>query len=158
LRFLVHPLESEFPEGSRHFYAYFDGKAIGFIFFDPIFKNGEIISYIPNVSRASNNFRQGIYYVIMNHAMELFKTEGLSYIELGLAPLMVGDEIEPQESKYVKFIAKLIYKNGNRLYNFKGLEFSKSRFQGRVEKSYYCNRNKLPIFSIFALFRMSGII
>jgi phosphatidylglycerol lysyltransferase len=44
------------------------------------------------------------------------------------------------------------------LYNFKGLEFAKSRFQGRVEKTYCCHRNAMPAFAMTAMFRLTRII
>jgi lysylphosphatidylglycerol synthetase-like protein (DUF2156 family) len=44
------------------------------------------------------------------------------------------------------------------LYNFKGLEFAKSRFQGRVEKTYCCHRHALPALAMTAMFRLTRII
>ena len=62
IRFLIRPMEMDYRENERHFYAYQDGKAAGFIYFDPIYRNNEIISYVPNISRANADFRQGIFY------------------------------------------------------------------------------------------------
>ena len=70
IRFLIRPMEMEYRENERRFYAYQDGKAVGFVYFDPIYQNNEIISYVPNISRANANFRQGIFYTLMAHAME----------------------------------------------------------------------------------------
>jgi lysylphosphatidylglycerol synthetase-like protein (DUF2156 family) len=44
------------------------------------------------------------------------------------------------------------------LYNFKGLEFAKSRFQGRVARTYCCHRRALPALAMTAMFRLTRII
>src|SRR5690606_24599847 len=49
IRFLIRPMEMDYRENERHFYAYQDGKAVGFIYFDPVYRNNEIVSYVPNI-------------------------------------------------------------------------------------------------------------
>jgi lysylphosphatidylglycerol synthetase-like protein (DUF2156 family) len=44
------------------------------------------------------------------------------------------------------------------LYNFRGLEFAKSRFQGRIEKTYCCHRSAMPALAMTAMFRLTRII
>jgi phosphatidylglycerol lysyltransferase len=95
---------------------------------------------------------------MMVHAMEVFKAEGVEYVDLGLIPLMLSDEIEPQESRPLRFFQRRIYAWGNSLYNFKGLQFAKSRFQGQVVKTYCCHRSLLPSISMLAMFRMTRLI
>ena len=51
-----------------------------------------------------------------------------------------------------------IGKWGNFLYNFKGLGFAKSRFQGRIEKTYCCHRSWFPGIAMFAMFRLTRLI
>ena len=157
IRFLIRPMNTQYKENSRHFYAYMDGKAVGFIFFDPIYDRNRIVSYVPNISRSCPSFKQGLWYVIMSHAMDIFRQEGVPYLDLGLVPLMLADEIEPQESKILRRIMALIHEKGNSLFNFKGLEFAKSRFHGRVDKNYCCHIRPLPLFSLLALIRMTGV-
>ena len=94
----------------------------------------------------------------MVHAMEVFKAEGVEYMDLGLTPLMLSDEVEAQESRPLRLIQNRIYAWGNSLYNFQGLEFAKSRFQGQVVKSYFCHRNRLPGLAILAMFRLTRLI
>lgn len=158
LRFLLHPIDNEYTEGSRRFYAYQDNKAIGFVFFNPLYENGKIIGYCPNVSRSDKDFKQGVWYAIMNYAIELFKKEGKEFINLGIAPFVVSEKVEPHELKILRFLADLLYKRGNNLYNFRGLTFSKKRFEGTEKKVYYCSGSKCPLFSIFVVFRISGIL
>jgi len=94
----------------------------------------------------------------MVHAMDVFKAEGIEYVDLGLTPLKLADELEHQESKLLRLVQKQIYTWGNSLYNFKGLEFAKSRFQGHVMKTYCCHRRRLPGLSILAMFRLTRLI
>ena len=158
IRFLIRPMLVDYREGTRYFYAYLNGKAVGFVFFDPIYRNGKLVSYVPNISRSSANFKQGLWYALMAHAMDVFKAEGVEYIDLGLVPLMMAQTIEPQESRLLRRVMSVIRERMDFLYNFKGLEFAKSRFQGKVEKTYCCHRNAMPGFAMIALFRLTRII
>jgi len=158
IRFLVRPMLMDFTQGTRHFYARRHGKAVGFIFFDPTYRDGKVAAYVPNISRSCASFKQGLWYAIMVHAMEVFRAEGIEYMDMGLTPLMLADELEAQESKPLRLIQKQIYAWGNSLYNFKGLEFAKSRFQGQVVKTYFCHRRRLPGLGILAMFRLTRLI
>ena len=158
IRFLIRPMEMAYRENERHFYAYQDGKAVGFIYFDPIYRNNEIISYVPNISRANADFRQGIFYTLMAHAMDVFKAEGVPYVDLGLIPLSLANELEPQESRSLKRLLHLVYEKGNFLYNFKGLEFTKSRFRGEGFKTYCCHRRAIPALEFLAMFKLTRLL
>jgi lysylphosphatidylglycerol synthetase-like protein (DUF2156 family) len=66
--------------------------------------------------------------------------------------------IEPQESTLLRATMGVIRERMDFLYNFKGLEFAKSRFQGRIEKTYCCHRNAMPALAMTAMFRLTRII
>ena len=158
IRFLIRPMEMDYRENERHFYAYENGKAVGFIYFDPIYRNNEIISYVPNISRANADFRQGIFYTLMAHAMAVFKAEGVPYLDLGLIPLSLAPQTEAQESRLLKRLLHLVYEKGNFLYNFKGLEFTKSRFRGETVKTYCCHRRAIPALEFLAMFKLTRLL
>ncbi|AOY88501.1 hypothetical protein BKP64_10180 [Marinobacter salinus] len=158
IRFLIRPMEMEYRENERHFYAYQDGKAVGFIYFDPIYRNNEIISYVPNISRANADFRQGIFYTLMAHAMDVFKAEGVPYLDLGLIPLSLDPATEHQESGLLKRLLHGLYEKGNFLYNFKGLEFTKSRFRGENFKTYCCHKRAIPALEFLAMFKLTRLL
>lgn len=158
IRFLIRPMEMEYRENERHFYAYQDGKAVGFIYFDPIYRNNEIISYVPNISRANADFRQGIFYTLMAHAIDAFKTEGVPYLDLGLIPLSLDPTTEHQESRLLKRLLHGLYEKGNFLYNFKGLEFTKSRFRGDNFKTYCCHKRSIPALEFLAMFKLTRLL
>ncbi|TBW57885.1 DUF2156 domain-containing protein [Marinobacter halodurans] len=158
IRFLIRPMEMDYRENERHFYAYENGKAVGFIYFDPIYRNNRIISYVPNISRANAAFRQGLFYTLMAHAMEVFQSEGVPYLDLGLIPLSLDKTAEPQEAKLLKKILHGLYARGNFLYNFKGLEFTKSRFRGESFKTYCCHQRVLPTLEFLAMLKLTRVV
>ena len=87
IKFLVrtHPY---FEKDARTFCAYSaEGNLLAYIIFSPIFENGKCAGYVPDISRSSPVFKQGIYYAIMVEAIKQFKIEGLQYLNLGLSPL-----------------------------------------------------------------------
>lgn len=158
IRFLIRPMIVDYREGTRYFYAYRGGEAVGFVFFDPIYRDARLAGYVPNISRSSANFRQGLWYALMAHALARFQEEGVPCVSLGLTPLMLASDVEPQESRPLRATLAVIRERMDFLYNFKGLEFAKSRFEGQVEKTYCCHRRALPALAMTAMFRLTRII
>lgn len=155
--FLIRPMDMDYQEGTRKFYAYLDGELIGFIFFDPIYMDNRIIAYVPNISRFSNKFKPGIFYPLMIHAMDIFKQEGVKYLHLGLCPLVTDDNDMPGESVILKRINRLLYNHGNWIFSFKGLYFTKSRFGGTESRIFGGTREKLPVRSFLALLKLCNV-
>jgi len=156
IRFLIRPMIMDYQEGTRKFFAYQEDKLIGFIFFDPVYSNGKIISYVPNISRFDRSFRQGIFYTIMIHAMDIFKKEGIEQIHLGLSAFSVSDTCSHYEVSIPKKLVRLLYQHGNKIYSFKGIHFTKSRFRGTEHKTFCSHKGKLPFREILTLFKLSN--
>ncbi len=157
ISFLIRPMEMEYQKETRKFFAYQGEDLIGFVFFDPIYRNGKITGYVPNISRFSHKFRQGIFYPMMIHAMEKFKEEGLEELNLGLSILVLDEGNRLFESGFLKNIERLIYRYGNFIYNFKGIEFTKSRFCGHTNRFYSAHRNYLPAVSLISMFKLANV-
>ena len=159
--FLIRPmdmtLDMEYLQETRKFFAHIDDELIGFIFFDPVYQSGDIISYVPNISRFSHAFRQGIFYAIMVHAMEKFKKEGLKELNLGLSMLVLDNADREFESRTLKNIQRLVYRYGNWIYNFKGIEFTKSRFGGTENKFYCAHTRYLPVVKLLSVLKLSNV-
>ncbi len=158
IRFLIRPMNMEHQEETRRFFAYLDGQLVGFIFFDPLFADGRVVGYVPNISRFAETFRQGIFYAIMVHAMETFKNEGLRELHLGLSPFVVVDKKRPYETGLIKKLLRLFFEHGNRVYSFRGIYFTKSRFGGKDCETFCCHKGKFPFREIITLFRISNLI
>ena len=155
--FLIRPMEMDYEEGTRKFFAYLHGELIGFIFFDPIYSDDQITGYVPNISRFSSKFKSGIFYPLMIHAIETFKQEGIPNLNLGLCPLVVDDKDLFCESGIQKKLNRLLYNYGNWIFSFKGLYFTKSRFDGAEKKVFGAHREKLPTIPFLTMFRLSNL-
>ena len=94
----------------------------------------------------------------MNHAMEVFKLEGVEHINLGLCPLVIEDDDMPCESGIQKKINRLLYNYGNWIFSFKGLYFTKSRFGGTETKVFGAHREKLPTIPFLVMFKLSNFM
>ena len=77
---------------------------------------------------------------------------------MGLIPLSLDATTEYQESRLLKRLLHLVYDKGTFLYNFKGLEFTKSRFRGEGFKTYCCHRRAIPALEFLAMFRLTRLI
>ncbi|MGB9499302.1 MAG: DUF2156 domain-containing protein [Dissulfuribacterales bacterium] len=156
IRFLIRPMHMDYEKGTRKFFACQGNKLIGLIFFDPVYSHGKIISYVPNISRFSQSFRQGIFYTIMIQAMGIFKKEGIKQIHLGLSAFAVSDTNTYYEAGIPKKLVRFLYQHGNSIYSFKGMHFTKSRFRGTEYKTFCSHKGKLPFREIIALFKISN--
>ena len=156
--FLIRPMEMDYKEGTRKFFAYQNDEMIGFIFFDPVYENGHVVGYVPNISRASAKFPQGIFYSLMVEAMAKFKEEGIPSIYLGLSPLALDYPPRDCESKVLRWMLEFTAKHLNFLYNFKGIDFTKSRFRGEEEATYVLTKHAMPAKEFVSIFRMCNVI
>ena len=156
--FLIRPMEMDYKEGTRRFFAYQNEKMIGFIFFDPVYESGRVVGYVPNISRASKQFPQGIFYMLMVQAMEKFKEEGVPYIFLGLSPLALDYPAKGKESKALRWMLEFTAKHLNFLYNFKGIDFTKSRFRGQEEPTFVVHQSIMPAKSFVCMFKICNVI
>jgi lysylphosphatidylglycerol synthetase-like protein (DUF2156 family) len=82
----------------------------------------------------------------------------VKYLHLGLCPVVVDDQDMPCESGIVKKIIRLLYEYGNWIFSFKGLYFTKSRFDGTDIKTFCAHKERLPVRSFLTLFRLANII
>lgn len=155
--FLIRPMVMDHEEETRKFFAYQGDELVGFAFFDPIYQDGRIVSYVPNISRFSQRFRQGIFYSLMAHAIETFKAEGISYLNLGLSILVLDEDDKPSESKVLKNIERLLFRYGNFIYNFKGIAFTKSRFCGHVNRFFCAHRWPLPAIKLIIMIKLANV-
>ena len=156
IRYLIRPTDMEYAEGSRYFYAWKDDQPIGFAYFDPKYRDGKVVGYLPNISRACESFRQGLFYAIMVHAIDTFRSEGLDHVDLGLSPLAIDPDPKPYESNVTRKVFDLTYHYCFH-YNCKGVHFTKQRFGGKWSRTYLCHRNTLPVVDMWRLLRLTRV-
>src|SRR5262249_33881613 len=147
LKLLTRPAVFEDEVDVRKFYAMKDGKAVGFVVFDPMYENGAVKGYFANIVRSAYTTSYGITDCIMLEAIDVFRSEGLSELSLGLAPMYnIDDQGEFVHSRPVRSLGRYLFEHGNLLFNFKQLAFHKRRYRSdlpgvREVKVYSAARN-----------------
>jgi len=105
--------------GVRKFYCYRDDVLVGFIFFDPLFKDGKCIGYSIGTLRQLPEIEYtGIFDHAILKAIDIFRTEGYETLSLGLSPLN-GVKEHPEERPSLRRVLRRMYENSNYLYNFR---------------------------------------
>lgn len=134
-------------------------EALGFVFFDPLYKDNKIIGYSPSVIRFNKKFRQGINDYMLTEGINIFKKEKSEIINLGLSPFYNINLNEIRNSSiFTNQIFNFFYNYGNDLYNFKNLGFHKNRYGGSERGVYFCTRDKYPLRDIYISFKNSKMI
>lgn len=140
LRFLTRPPDFGLELGVRRFYCRQEGRLVGFVFFDPFFREGRCLGYCANILRREPGARPAalLDYIILT-ALEVFRAEGLERLSLGLAPLF-DLRARPGEDVLLRLLGRGLYRWGGALYNFRELAFHKRRFRGEPSDVYFCKR------------------
>ena len=163
IRYIVRD-HTQYEQDTRTFCAYNrQGKLLGYIQFNPVYRDGEITGYVPEISGSSMEFKQGLFYVILYHAIEIFKLEGIKIVNLGLAPLILSKEKLFFESGILRRLMRI--KGRNFFYNFDGINFTKSRFlstktsdEGYIVNIYFAYKKKMPVREIFRLIKLTNFL
>ena len=130
LRFLTRqPVYHDEPFVRKFYSIDADQNLQGFIFFDPIFEEGEVVGYCPSVMRARPGASMGHVAYILFMAMDVFKAEGKELLSLGLSPSL-PDRSGFRHDPLTFHGLKLLYRYGNSFYNFRGMSYYKNQFKG----------------------------
>ena len=142
----------------RKFVAYDkDGKAAGFAFYDPMYRDGKIFGYSANISRCDEQRFGRLATAIHMEAMEKFKTEGIEILNLLLAPCTNLNGGKFNDDFGSKLFFELSEKYGNDIYNFRGLAFHKAKYRGQPNFIYFASNRLLPSNDIYLAFRSADI-
>ena len=157
LRFLVPPMSADdvvdgVPHRRRLFVARDkSGALLGFVAFDLIVDDGDVVGFTPSVSVSSPQFRPGLWYALMAEALAVFRAEGVPAVNLGLLPLSREGFTHNEGSASLRLAFRVLRFLGSPIYNFKGIDHAKRRFDGDGVLSYMAHRGPLPVFSLAAL-------
>ena len=137
------------------------GKIVAFVFFDPIYREGQVIGYSPAVKRRLPDAPLRAEEGIMKGAIEQFRREGLEQVMLGLSPLAGIEDREFPANPLVH----MSWSRGlnawwlNRFfYNLRGHADFKRRFVGIEEQTYYASDCLLNDFRVIASLKMAGAL
>lgn len=163
LSLIMRPIVYEEEPDVRHFFAIQNDTVIGFVFFDPMYRDGKVIGYLANFLRTSVHTRYSICDFIILEAIAKFKSEGIEVLSLGFSPFAdINDSGEFRFSKPLKTIFKYCFEKANYLYAFKQLSFHKQCYRpgmdGTIEVKVYCaSKSKLPLHNLYICMKNLGI-
>jgi len=151
----------------RRFVAKKGDSILGYIFFDPIFKDNSVVGYYTNIERYLTEHESidepkklNLMQVLVAEAAEVFQGEGAQKIALGLSPLNEThlNFFKYHEHKGVQEIFQNFY-DESKLYAFKGIADHKKRYKNTVTtQSYFCSKPGLTIEDIMNIFEEIGIL
>ena len=134
-----------------------DGRVAGFVFYDPMYREGKVHGYSANISRCDEQRFGRLATAVNMAAAEQFKQEGKEVINLMLAPFVKLDGGKYNDDRATKVFFQISERFGNSIYNFKGLSFHKAKYRG-VEKSlYFASNNPMPSNDVYLAFLSSDI-
>ena len=149
-------LENE--EDVRKFIAYDKNRnIIGFVFYDPIYRDGHVYGYSANISRCDESKYGRLATAIHMEAIDLFKAEGKEVLNLCLAPFVRLKLGKYNDDLITKLFFVLSEKYGNDIYNFKGLAFHKSKYRVVEKPLYFASNSWSPSSDIYLAYLTSDI-
>ena len=135
----------ENPMDKRYFYAKnAEGTIVAFIAFVPFLgKDG----YMADVTRHGSNAPGGVMETIIYEAFQTFRSEGVHYGSLGVAPLAGLDD---EKAESVEKLLRFVYDHLNECYGFKDLYRAKEKYSPTEWiPAYYIYLPKFPSPDMF---------
>ena len=145
-------------EDVRKFFAYDrDGRVVGFAFYDPIYRDGDVCGYAANILRCDEQRYGRLATAMHMEAMEKFKLEGKEVLNLLLAPCVKLEGAKFNDDFGSKLFFQLCERYGNDIYNFRGLAFHKGKYRGSENYLYFASNSLMPANDIYLAFRSADI-
>jgi lysylphosphatidylglycerol synthetase-like protein (DUF2156 family) len=142
----------------RKFVAYDrEGSVAGFIFYDPMYRDGRVFGYSANISRCDEQRFGRLGTAINMVAVEQFKQEGREVLNLCLAPFVKLDGGKYNDDRATTAFFRISERFGNNIYNFKGLSFYKAKYRGEEKSLYFVSNNPMPSNDVYLAFLSSDI-
>ncbi|MDX1588008.1 MAG: DUF2156 domain-containing protein [Oleiphilaceae bacterium] len=142
----------------RKFYGYVDGKLMGYVFFDPYFRDNRVIGYTANILRQDpEQAPAGLLDCIVLQAMAQFHREGVHELSLGIAPLYNIHPL-PGDRWLLRRLGQLLYRHGNRFYAFQALSYHKTRYRGREKRWYIATDDSSALSILWSVLQGTGVL
>ena len=140
-------------EDVRKFVAYDrDGHVAGFVFYDPMYRHGEVFGYSANIVRCDEQRFGRLATAVHMTAIEQFRAEGKEVLNLLMAPFVELEMGKYNDDWMTKLFCQFSARFGNDIYNFKGLSFHKSKYRGKKTPVYYASNSFFPSNDIYLAF------
>lgn len=137
------------------------GNPEAFIFFDPIYRAGEVVGYSPAIKRRLPDAPLRAEEGIMKVAIEQFQREGIEHVMLGLSPMAGITDREFRANPLIHFSwsrALDAWWINRFFYNLAGHADFKRRFDGQEEQTYYASQCLFNDLRIVASLKLAGAL
>ena len=134
-----------------------EGTAIGYVFYDPMYRNGKVWGYSANIVRCDEARYGRLATSIHMVAMEVFRPEGVETLNLMLCPFTNLEQGIYSDDLMTKWFFQISQRFGGEIYNFKGLAFHKSKYRGHEKPVYYASNSLLPSNDVYLAFLTADI-
>ena len=147
------------PEPDVRKFVAFDkeGTAIGYVFYDPMYRDGRIYGYAANTVRCDEARYGRLATAIHMQAMDVFRPEGVETLNLCLCPFTHLEKGAFSDDLATLWFFKISERYGGEIYNFKGLSFHKSKYRGQEKLLYYASNSALPSNDVYLAFLAADI-
>jgi len=146
-------------EDVRKFVAYDrDGRVIGFVFYDPMYRAGQVFGYSANIVRCDGQRFGRLATAVHMVAAEKFKAEGKAVLNLLLAPFVKMEVGKFHDDWMSNLFFRLCDRYGNSIYNFRGLSFHKSKYRGLDKPVYIASNALMPSNDIYLAYRSCDVV
>jgi lysylphosphatidylglycerol synthetase-like protein (DUF2156 family) len=142
----------------RKFFS-FDNEdnLVGFAFYDPMYRDGDIVGYSANIVRGDESRFRHLSVAMNSAAGRKFKEEGKESLNLCIAPFDNVDAGEFNDDFVLKTFLKTMRRFGERVYNFGGLSSNKARYKAEEVPVYFASNGIMPVNDIYLAFLSSKI-
>jgi lysylphosphatidylglycerol synthetase-like protein (DUF2156 family) len=134
-----------------------EGTAIGYAFYDPMYRDGKIFGYSANTVRCDEQKYGRLGTAVHMTAMDVFKPEGIEVFNLLMCPFTKLPEGKYNDDWATKLFFEISERYGNEIYNFKGLAFHKSKYRGTERSVYLASNSTLMSNDVYLAFLSSDI-
>lgn len=142
----------------RNFFCYHRNQLVGYVIFDPIFKDNQVIGFTANILRSRLDITPTSFLdFTLIQAMHQFKRENLKIFSLGLSPLH-GLARYQNDSFLLRNLLKATYSWGNFLYSFKNVASHKSMYSGTQVPLFVASQNRNFVGDFVHVLKATGLI
>jgi len=160
--FVNRPIVYEDEVDVRKFYAFDrDGNLVALSFYDPIYRDGEVVGYSTSFKRRVPEADSFICSAILQFAVDTFRAEGRNTLYLGLSPMA---DVEDKEFRH-SFVLSLSFRYAFRsllfnrfVYPLQGHASHKREYRGVSEQTYFVFNGLLALPRALKLLRACNMI
>ena len=150
---LTRPLILEDETDVRYFLARRNGRLLALAVFDPLYRDGRVIGYLHNASRAIKEAPNGTNDAIVLHVLGRFKAEGKETLTLGLSPLALKNGEAYPYNPRVAWAFDFIYRRCSFIYPCQGNFFHKEKYCGRQDASFIAGVPTLRLYHLLGILK-----